>query len=282
MITYDHVWYPVNGYNDEHISGYLPMSFSFDPRRLFGWFLDKFVYPEITLSALPISAATAISEVTKRNLLKVGIRSSRFSVIYQGIPAQDFPGKPTPGTCNVPLRLLFVGQILRYKGVHTVVAAAHRLATTGLGVSLTIAGAGDDAYESELRVLAAGGPASVTFAGHVPRGHISQLYRDHDVFVFASTWEEPFGLTHLEAMASGLPVVSTLCGGQREFLRPEVNCLAYEPEDDEMLARQIRRLSDSPDLSERIARTGQEVTINQFSVERYTDELLALLEVSRR
>jgi glycogen(starch) synthase len=266
----------VFSFNDEHITGYSAPVLTWHPRSWAGWVLDRVIYPSNTLAALPMKYGTAISKITQANIQKRGISPTHFPVIYQGIPVESFPSKDQPGQLSDPLRLLYAGQLHRYKGVHTVVEAAHQVAATR-AVCLTVAGAGDPNYEKELRDLAAKGPAEVRFVGRVDRAAISELYRAQDIFVFSSIWQEPFGLTHLEAMASGLPVVSTLCGGQGEFLEPGVNCLAFEAEDSAGLAQQIRLLVDQPELCQLLALAGQAVARERFSVSRYALELLDLL-----
>ena len=70
----------------------------------------------------------------------------------QGIPLELFPPKAEPGAAHSPFRLLYAGQLHRYKGVHTLMEAA---AIAGRAeFSVTVAGAGDPAYEAELRAMA--------------------------------------------------------------------------------------------------------------------------------
>jgi len=82
-----------------------------------------------------------------------------------------------------------------------------------------------------------------------------QVYRSHDALVFTSEWEEPFALTPLEAMASGIPVIGTLTGGSIELLRHRENALTYKAGDAEELASRILELDSEPALRERMART---------------------------
>jgi glycosyltransferase involved in cell wall biosynthesis len=111
------------------------------------------------------------------------------------------------------------------------------------------------------------------FLGRVPREELPAVYRAHDVLAFPSTWREPFGLTHLEAMASGLPVVSTLAGGQREFLVPGENCLAFETEDAAGLADALDRLRVDLSLGPRLAEAGMRLVRDRFTLARYVDDL---------
>ncbi|MDP8227852.1 MAG: glycosyltransferase family 4 protein, partial [Candidatus Electryoneaceae bacterium] len=91
--------------------------------------------------------------------------------------------------------------------------------------------------------------------------------------VFSSIWQEPFGLTHLEAMASGTPVISTADGGHGEFLEDNVNSLIFEKENDQQLAEHMIRLIDDADLRKRLALTARKVVEEHFTLNGYIDRL---------
>jgi glycosyltransferase involved in cell wall biosynthesis len=103
------------------------------------------------------------------------------------------------------------------------------------------------------------------------------LYRTHDVLAFTSTWKEPFGLTHLEAMASGTPVVSTTVGGQGEFLRDGENALTVPAGDSGALADSLERIVRDDALRRRLAFQGRKTVEQRFTLSRYVDELDAWL-----
>ena len=60
---------------------------------------------------------------------------------------------------------------------------------------------------------------------------LAQVYRQHDGFIYCAEWDEPFALTPLEAMASGIPVIAARSGGVRELLRAGENGWVYKPGD---------------------------------------------------
>ena len=268
-------------FNDENIASFLDHRFGLSPKQLAHWFLDTFINPGITLKGLLFSNTTCISNVVKRNLLKKGVAIQDSQIIYQGIPLGQFPPKQDLSRHN-PVKILYAGQLHAYKGVHTLVSALGILQEdkTIPPFSLTIVGKGPEEYTDQLRNAAEEYHVTVDFKGLVPHDQMALVYQDHDLFVFPSIWEEPFGLTHLEAMASGLPVISTANGGQGEFLVDEGNALTFLPGEEKDLARQIKRLLADSVLFDRIARAGQETATSQFSFDRYVDELESLLKKS--
>jgi glycosyltransferase involved in cell wall biosynthesis len=106
----------------------------------------------------------------------------------------------------------------------------------------------------------------------VDRGQLRDVYAQADVFVFPSTWDEPFGLVPVEAMACGTPVVASATGGSAEFLEHERNALVFRAGDPVDLARQVERVHDDPALRHRIT-VGGLVTSRELSVDRLTEVL---------
>ena len=100
-----------------------------------------------------------------------------------------------------------------------------------------------------------------------------EIYRKHDALLFTSEWAEPFALTPLEAMASGLPVIGTTTGGSREIFRHRDNALTYTAGNPEELAERIIELASSPALRVRIAETGRAEVRNNYSLPAIVDQI---------
>ena len=177
------------------------------------------------------------------------------------------------GIAGAPPRVLYVGQLHREKGVATLIEALHQLAATA-PVSTTIAGTGPD--EGALRRWPRAGRRG-TFLGKVAHAALPRIYREHDIFVFPSLGSEPFGLTPIEAMASGTSVISTNVGGHGELIRHEENALAFKTNDAASLASQLVRMIAEPGLAERLATTARAEVEKSFTMERYVAELEGLL-----
>jgi len=121
----------------------------------------------------------------------------------------------------------------------------------------------------------------MNWTGKVSYDAMPEIYRSHDIFVFPSIWEKPSGLTHLEAMAGSLPVVSTDMstdnGGQRLFLRDRENALVCRPDDSAGLAAALRMLISDDELRRCIALEGRKAAERDFTFSRYAGELEAEL-----
>lgn len=266
-------------FNDEHPSGYLPARFGFSLRSLLRWALDATFMRSLTNRSLHFTYTTCISKLLKDNLLKEGMPIQQSEVIYQGIPIEQFPKRSETKRSGEPIRLLYAGQLHAYKGVHTLLDALALLAQQSepSRFQCTIVGAGTKDYEQELRQTASTLSIKVQFLGRVDHQKMSAIYQAHDVLLFPSIWPEPFGLTHLEAMASGLAVISTINGGQGEFLLEGENALTFEPSQAGQLAKQIKVLADDEELYQRLVEAGRKTVEDGFSFTRYVDDLEALL-----
>ena len=97
-----------------------------------------------------------------------------------------------------------------------------------------------------------------------------------EVFAFPSRWPEGFGLTLIEAMAAGKPVIGTRMGAVSDIIRHEVDGLLVPPEDPVALAEAIARLLQDHALAERLGRAARTRVREQFSLERMTSEIEAV------
>lgn len=271
-------------FNDNHILGYSPANSKESIRGKARFAVDRWLLNGITNQSLSFSNSTCISRVLKQSLINSGIPITNSKVIYQGIPVEKFTAKDTLGIINEPLKLLYVGQLHSYKGVHTAIEAVHKLAQNKLFTDtvLTIVGDGSPDYCQQLKQTAAAGSANIKFSGKVPHNKLADIYRANHILLFPSLWQEPFGLTHLEAMACGTNVISTNNGGQGEFLENEINSLVFDKGDVDHLTQQIYRLATNNKLAMKLASNAIQMVTEYFSVKRYVDDLEEWLGSSLR
>ncbi|MEO1083104.1 MAG: glycosyltransferase family 4 protein [Acidobacteriota bacterium] len=261
--------------NDEYLAGFRAAARDGSWRRRIAAHVDESWFRRDTTEVLRLTHVTAISRCLRDRLVGQGVDVGGAEVIYQGPPLELFPRRRSP--IDRVRRLLYVGQLHPDKGVHVAIEAVHRLAERLGSIddapSLTVVGAGGEAYTRRLRELADAGRARVELVGAVPHREVPAFYRGHDALIFPSIWAEPFGLTHLEAMASGLPVISTGHGGQGEVLEEGRTALLVEANDVPGLAFAICRLVESPALAAGLARRGHQLVRARLNLGTYVHRL---------
>jgi len=231
---------------------------------------------------LDLSHVQFASEHLKVAAMERGKPVAGARVIHWGIDLRNFPFRSAR---RMPRRLLYVGQVVPHKGAHIPIQALKHLREAGVeSVSLTVAGGSIiPSYVESLHTLVRelGLEGHVAFMGSLPREAIRELYAAHDILIFPSVWDEPFSITMLEAMASGLGLVTTLTGGTEEILRDEVNALTFPKEDASACARQILRLVLDAELLERIRLAARRSVESECSldamVDRIEDSLVAVV-----
>ncbi len=267
--------------NDEHLAGFVPSQLNFSLQGMARYAADHWVLPGITLQGLKLQNVTCISQVLKDNLVAKGVPIPHAKVIYQGVPLELFPQKQEDGQANAKpyVRLLYAGQLLNYKGVHTLLDAVGMMQSfidmrkRRKLFRVTLVGDGPDSYKQELMKIAEKRKVSLSLLEKQPHDELSQFYQKSDIFVFPSIWQEPFGLTHLEAMSSGTPVISTAEGGQKEFLRDGENALIFEKGRAGQLAHRILKLIDNPGLKSYIVAKARQTVERFFTVRRYVSDI---------
>jgi glycogen synthase len=223
-------------------------------------------------TALDLTRVQFASRFLKQAALQAGRLVANAEVIPWGIDGNRFPfRKASPGQ----KRLLYVGQVTLHKGVHIAVEALKRLVRQPghRSTILTIVGGPD--YDNRIHRLVSSLnlEGNVVFTGRVSRDQLPAIYREHDLLLFPSVWDEPFSIALLEAMSSGLAVVGTNTGGTAEILEDEVNALIFPKEDSEACAEQMARLIEAPQLFERIRHNGRRKVEDGFRLEHMVDRI---------
>jgi len=194
------------------------------------------------------SRTIAISRESARELAKwYPVSADDIVHIPHGVNIEQFhPDQPTHDAPDPEkLTLLHVGRLVSRKHVDLALRALAALERTD--VELLVAG--DGTHRDRLESLAAdlGITDQTKFLGFVPDAELPSLYASSDAFLFLSRYEG-FGLTFLEAMASGTPVVGTAVGGFPDMVTDGEEGFVVERHP-ENVADAIDRLSESPTLA---------------------------------
>lgn len=234
----------------------------------FGWknraWHRAYHFPRFRWSIRTADGAHAYSrDVWNLLQLKYGLAPDRVAYIPNGVELRFFSSSRRYGR-GERLKLLYAGTWLDQRGIFYIREALLRLAPQIPGLTLTIAGPGVPT-ESIMRFFGPELAANIVVRPLVAAGTMQELYAEHDVFVFPSLME---GLPSvlLEAMASGMPVITTETCGMPDVVENNFNGLLIRSADSEALERAILRLAKSDELRERLGCAAQE------SMRRYTWE----------
>ncbi|MBV9750696.1 MAG: glycosyltransferase family 4 protein [Acetobacteraceae bacterium] len=194
-----------------------------------------------------IGCRSFAEEVTGR----LGTAPSRFTIVPGAVDTARF----TPGTAPDPAAapvLLYHGRVDARKGVLDLLDAARQLRDEGERFRLLVSGIGPTFDETEEAIRALGLGDHVEMTGYVDYEQVPEVYRRAEIFV-SPTYAEGFSNTILEAMASGLAVVSCRAVGVVDCIRDGENGLLTEPGDRVGLANALRRLLRDRVLRRRLA-----------------------------
>jgi glycosyltransferase involved in cell wall biosynthesis len=218
--------------------------------------LRKFVFHPTnvlmdSIASLRTRKTIAISSVVERDLDEYyPIDEDDIVRIPHGVDVERFSpdSPPHPAVSEDRFTLLHVGRLVSRKHIE--------LAIEGLAVAdrddveLLVAGTGDHRSRLEKRARQLGVADRTRFLGFVPEAELPSLYASSDAFLFVPRFEG-FGLTFLEAMASGTPVVGTRTGGLPDLGADGENCVLID-QDAADLGAAIERLVDNPNFVEEL------------------------------
>ena len=227
---------------------------------------------EIFRRATAQTVTTLDGQETYRRLY--GFESDDLVVIPPGVDVRRFrpePSVPAP-EIDTPENYIFaLSRIDSNKGLDYLIRAFDRVGRAS-NTRLLIGGGSKDPKKHEIEVReklvelvgSLGLEKRVTFAGYIPDEHLDTYYRNARVFVLPSKYE-PFGMTVLEAMACGTPVVATGHGGLRHVLTNRRDSLLVDPSDAEELSSAILEILNDESLAGRLRAAGFELVENRFS-----------------
>jgi glycosyltransferase involved in cell wall biosynthesis len=213
----------------------------------------------------------AISESTRDDLVRRGIARDRVEVIFPGIDSAQYT--PKAGTRALVPTFAYLGRLQKYKGVDLVIDA---FAAAGVPeATLEIAGAGAFRPALERRAAERGVAERVRFLGRISEADKQALLRRAWALMFASP-KEGWGITNLEAAASGTPVIASNSPGIRESVRDGETGYLVPHGDVTAMAQAVRRLAADRPLVERLGVAARRFA-EQFTWERAADHTEAHL-----
>ncbi|AJY75960.1 glycosyltransferase family 4 protein [Paenibacillus beijingensis] len=175
--------------------------------------------------------------------------------------------------------ILFAGRLSRNKGPHVLIRALHHLQHSD-AVLVIVGGAwySDNTisdYVAYVRALAKRSHLPVVTTGYVDAHDIHRWFCAADIFVCTSNWEEPLARVHYEAMASGLPFLTTQRGGNPEIVMDNNGMLVFDPDNPMEYAEKINYLLSDMELGRQMGIRGRRLTERMFTWDRVANDILA-------
>ncbi|AHK45888.1 glycosyltransferase [Ensifer adhaerens OV14] len=216
-----------------------------------------------------------------------GVIISNGAVIHNGVNMQLNYHKRAPEsrTIDSEVRLLFAGRVVEMKGVSTAVRALSKLIRERPNIDWKLSIVGDmkdTQYIEGLMALAKaeGCAHAIDLRNRVPPEDLPQLFNSHDIYVFPSLYE-PFSLTLIHALESGIPSVVSSTGGNLEIVKDGDTGLLFQKGDPNDMARSILRLVGDPALRQHVSKRAAAIA-SQFSTAEMIERMDAHLLSARR
>ena len=232
--------------------------------------LDDSVF-EVKLSDFAVGAST----FTLKTLIKQGMAENCVHMAPYGVNIKDF--KPRNNFRKIDkMRFLFVGSFSQRKGISYLLQAFKELEDEGENISLTMAGRGIMDYE----LVKSYNLKCLETHVNLPLEKLVELMQESDVFVFPSICEG-FGLVLIQAMATGMPLITTYNTSGPDFIEEGKDGFLIEAQDVETIKNKVRYFLQNP---EEVKRMGQNAILKSkdFTWERFSAEIIKSVDEAEK
>ena len=213
----------------------------------------------------------------------VGLDRSKIDVVWPGIALNDYRELPVE-TIPRPLTIGFLARFVPEKGLHLLVDAFIRLYRSGEFPNLQLVAGGyvSRAYKTYMdgirkTIRENGLEDRIKLFGTLERADKLKFFRQIDVFSVPAPYREPKGISILEALASGVPVVQPNHGAYPEWINATQGGLLHRPNDSADLAEKLATLLRDADLRKRLGQQGRQGIFEKFSSECMTASTLKVM-----
>lgn len=216
---------------------------------------------------------------SRRMLDLEGVDADRVVLVNPGVDTDKFCPGPRQragfGLGDDDFTILFVGWFLPRKGMDYLLLALRELlqdpACKNRRVRLLAVGSGPGKDRIDTLLERLNLSDSCVFAGSLPYNRMPEAFRAADVFVLPSIatpeWQEQFGMSLIEAMACGTPVISTLSGAISEIVGD--SAILCQPNDFVSILDALKRLMANPRLREDLGASGRQRALDLFTLRKF-------------
>jgi len=216
----------------------------------------------------------AVSDKTKQSLIELGIKPEKIEIIYPGIFLENF---------NISQKkefdILFVGHLEKHKGFDILLEAFRKISDESNQTSLCVVG--DGSLMPKTKNI--GDKYKIKFMGNIPHEEVFKLYSKSKIFCLPSLkvkkfgiliQEEQFGFSLIEAMASGLPIISTNVGAIPEIIGNDN--IVVEPKV-ESIYNGIKHFLENKELCDNVGKKNRKRCIEYFDTMKQSQKFEKIL-----
>jgi colanic acid/amylovoran biosynthesis glycosyltransferase len=206
-----------------------------------------------------------ISDFCRSQLMKYSdpIHWDKMHIVPLGVNTDEF--KPVAREARQPLGIICVGRLVPAKGQHILLKAFSQVLSKGHSLHLTLVGNGPDRESLEREVARYDLAGKVTFCGALNHDETQAKLAEANIFALAS-FAEGIPVALMEAMAMGIPCVSTSIAGIPALIRNEIDGLLVPPSSVEGLASAIERLVLDDALRQKLGASGRAHVVENYNL----------------
>jgi len=217
------------------------------------------------------AAALLLSTPAARSRVYDDVAASKLDVLPYGVDVDAFSPSTPVSDQEKDLRILYLGRLHRQKGIFVLLEAMERVFEEHPTCTLDIAGSGPAKERVQGLVEEMPYRDNIRLRGQVDRADVPQLFSRCSLLCISSLGE-PFGLTALEAMAAGKPIVGTNAGGLAHIIPDEGGC-KVPPGDSDALADALIKLLSRPEPRRQMGKTNRRIALKKYEWSAVIDEL---------
>jgi len=213
----------------------------------------------------------------------MGCDASKITVLHSGIDISKFEYRARHANPQQQINIISIARLVEMKGIRYSIQAVAQLIKAGRDITYTIIGDGEMRSELEQLITELGVGEQITILGWKKHEEVQRLLDDAHILVAPSvtaTRGETEGIPNAvkEAMAMGLPVVSTLHGGNAELIEDGVSGFLVAERDAAALAERLAYLCDHPERWPGMGRAGRAHIEAEFDIETLNNQLVDLYQ----
>ena len=210
-------------------------------------------------------AVVVVSEAMRSAVIRLGVAGDRIRVIPMGV---NLAGQFVPPSApRNPRSILFVGRIVRDKGLDYLLEAFSTVVKKYPDATLSVVGSGQTAADAQKYVHRTGLSDRVRFLGAVPNDRLPGIYQSTEIVVFPSVGHEGFGLVIVEALGCECAVIATDFQAVHDILEHKRTGIIVERKNAAALASSIAFLFENPGLRKAIGKNGRQYVLDRYDWE---------------